>query len=70
MKPTEFINLLKEHDLDVSLEQANQFKIYFEKLVETNEHVNLTAITEEGDVYLKHFYDSVSPLLSLPDKLA
>lgn len=67
MKPTEFINLLKEHDLDVSLEQANQFKIYFEKLVETNEHVNLTAITEEGDVYLKHFYDSVSPLLSLPE---
>lgn len=67
MKPTGFINLLKEHDLDVSLEQANQFKIYFEKLVETNEHVNLTAITEEGDVYLKHFYDSVSPLLSLPE---
>lgn len=59
--------MLKEHDLDVSLEQANQFKIYFEKLVETNEHVNLTAITEEGDVYLKHFYDSVSPLLSLPE---
>jgi len=29
-------------------------------LIATNEHVNLTAITEKNDVYLKHFYDSLT----------
>ena len=29
-------------------------------LVEWNEKMNLTAITDEADVYLKHFYDSIS----------
>jgi 16S rRNA (guanine527-N7)-methyltransferase len=29
-------------------------------LVEWNEKMNLTAITEKEDVYLKHFYDSIS----------
>ena len=33
---------------------------YFELLVEWNEKMNLTAITEKEEVYLKHFFDSVS----------
>jgi 16S rRNA (guanine527-N7)-methyltransferase len=28
-----------------------------------NEKINLTAITDENDVYLKHFYDSIAPIL-------
>jgi len=35
------------------------FKHYFEKLIEVNKVMNLTNITEENEVYLKHFYDSV-----------
>jgi 16S rRNA (guanine527-N7)-methyltransferase len=31
--------------------------------VEWNEKINLTAIAEESDVYLKHFYDSIAPIL-------
>ena len=32
-------------------------------MVEWNEKINLTAITEKNEVYLKHFYDSIAPVL-------
>src|SRR5690625_3521287 len=41
--------------------QREQFQKYYELLVEWNKKVNLTAITDKKDVYLKHFYDSISP---------
>lgn len=41
-------------------EQLNQFNKYYKLLVEWNEKINLTAITERKDVYLKHFYDSAT----------
>ena len=31
--------------------------------MEWNEKINLTAITEKDEVYLKHFYDSIAPIL-------
>lgn len=40
-------------------EMTRQFERYYELLVEWNEKINLTAITEQKDVYLKHFADSV-----------
>ena len=40
--------------------QLEQFETYYETLVEWNEKMNLTAITEKEEVYLKHFYDSIS----------
>lgn len=55
----EFNNILKEIDVVLSEKQLNQFKIYYEFLVEYNQVVNLTAITEEEEVYIKHFYDSM-----------
>jgi 16S rRNA (guanine527-N7)-methyltransferase len=42
--------------------QQNQFASYFEMLIKWNEKINLTAITSESEVYLKHFYDSVAPI--------
>ncbi len=39
--------------------QLNQFETYFEMLVEWNEKINLTAITEKKEVYIKHFLDSL-----------
>jgi len=42
-----------------SKEQLEQFKDFYKLLIEWNEKVNLTAITEEADVYLKHFVDSI-----------
>lgn len=44
-------------DYGLSDVQAQQFEKYFELLVDWNEKVNLTAITEEYDVITKHFLD-------------
>ena len=55
-----FKEMLKEKGIELSSRQLEQFKIYFHTLVEWNEKMNLTAITEEEEVYLKHFYDSIS----------
>ena len=63
MKPETFYNLLAEHKILLSDQQKFQFERYFELLVEWNEKINLTAITEKEEVYLKHFYDSIAPIL-------
>jgi 16S rRNA (guanine527-N7)-methyltransferase len=55
-----FAELLKEHGFGLSDEQGNLFDIYYRELVEWNEKINLTAITEKEQVYIKHFYDSLS----------
>ncbi|MCA1061119.1 16S rRNA (guanine(527)-N(7))-methyltransferase RsmG [Rossellomorea aquimaris] len=60
MNVNEFQSMLEEKGISLSSEQLHQFERYYELLVEWNEKMNLTAITEKEDVYLKHFYDSVS----------
>ncbi len=66
MKPEEFKQYLADRGVELTDQKVTQFQQYFKFLVETNEHVNLTAITAEEDVYLKHFLDSILPLLELP----
>lgn len=56
----EFVELLKNKGIVLSEKQITQFDKYFKTLVEWNEKMNLTAITDENDVYLKHFYDSIT----------
>lgn len=54
---------LKEFELlgiSLSEQQKNQLETYYELLVEWNEKMNLTGITEKEQVYLKHFYDSAT----------
>ena len=63
MKPETFYQLLAEQNIHLSDQQKVQFERYFELLVEWNEKINLTAITEKEEVYLKHFYDSIAPIL-------
>lgn len=60
MKPEQFRQLLLEKGFDLTDEQMSQFATYFKVLVEWNEKMNLTAITDEEEVYLKHFYDSLT----------
>ncbi|MBM7840976.1 16S rRNA (guanine527-N7)-methyltransferase [Alkalihalobacillus xiaoxiensis] len=55
--------LLSKSNMTLSATQQEQFNRYFELLVEWNEKMNLTAITAKDDVYLKHFYDSITPSL-------
>ena len=44
----------------LSAGQIEQFLKYYEMLVEWNEVMNLTAITEYDEVMKKHFVDSIS----------
>ncbi|MEK9200216.1 16S rRNA (guanine(527)-N(7))-methyltransferase RsmG [Ureibacillus sp. FSL E2-3493] len=60
MNEQQFIEALKNKGIELSDQQIAQFKKYFELLVEWNEKMNLTAITDVEGVYLKHFYDSIS----------
>ena len=53
-------NLTSKLNIELSKEQINAFLKYYELLVEWNEKINLTAITEFEDVCLKHFVDSMS----------
>ena len=63
MKPETFYSLLDQQNINLSDQQKFQFERYFELLVEWNQKINLTAITEKEEVYLKHFYDSIAPIL-------
>ncbi|AVR01016.1 16S rRNA (guanine(527)-N(7))-methyltransferase RsmG [Oceanobacillus sp. M65] len=60
MNPEEFAAALKEKGIELTAYQLEQFATYFQTLTEWNEKINLTALTAEEDVYLKHFYDSIS----------
>ena len=63
MKPETFYTLLDQQNINLTDQQKLQFERYFELLVEWNEKINLTAITDKEEVYLKHFYDSIAPIL-------
>ena len=63
MKPEEFYTHLADLGFPLTDRQKEQYEHYFELLVEWNEKINLTAITEKDEVYLKHFYDSIAPIL-------
>ena len=60
MNKEEFIQELKQINIELTDIQLNQLDKYYHILVEENKKYNLTAITEEQEVYLKHFYDSIT----------
>ena len=47
--------------------QKNTFQSFYQDLTETNKVMNLTSITEEKEVILKHFADSIALHLAVPD---
>lgn len=60
MNPEEFKAELQKRGIPVTDEKMARFGRYLELLKEWNEKINLTAITEQEEVYLKHFYDSLT----------
>lgn len=48
--------------VELDARQVSQFMKYKDLLLEWNEKINLTAITDEKEILLKHFADSVSVL--------
>lgn len=53
-------NLLNEWNIVLSDYQIDQFKKYYELLIEWNSFMNLTSITDKNEVILKHFADSIA----------
>jgi 16S rRNA (guanine527-N7)-methyltransferase len=55
-----FSDGLSERGIVLSDDQLNQFEAYYRALIEWNEKMNLTGITDRAEVYVKHFFDSLS----------
>ncbi len=60
MSEDKFYEELEKLNIHLSTKQKEQFQLYYKLLVEWNEKINLTAITEKEPIYLKHFYDSAT----------
>ena len=60
MTKEEFIIAVKELGITLSEDQLDKLDKFYNLLIEWNEKINLTRITEEKEVYLKHFYDSLT----------
>lgn len=60
MNKEKFINEVEKIGISLTDIQLHQLDEYCKFLLEYNSHTNLTAIKEEEQVYLKHFYDSLT----------
>ena len=58
--------LAAEFGIECTPEMLSQFRKYYEMLVFWNEKVNLTAITQQNEVEIKHFADSILPEKRIP----
>ena len=56
----EFIKEVEKLGIKITAKELEKLDIIYNTLIETNKTMNLTRITEKGDVYLKHFYDSLT----------
>lgn len=60
MNKETFVKELKNIGIEIKEKQYVKLEEYYKFLIEHNKKINLTSITEKEDVYLKHFYDSLT----------
>ena len=61
MNKEQFYSAVKEKvGIELTELQKEQYRKYYDLVVEWNQKINLTAITEEDEFYTKHFFDSIS----------
>lgn len=60
MNLNNFIEEVEKLNIHLSEKQLEQLEEFYNLLIEYNEKVNLTRITKKEEVYLKHFYDSLT----------
>ena len=60
MNKEEFIKAVKQLNVDLTEEKFEKLNKFYNLLIEWNKKINLTRIEEEEEVYLKHFYDSLT----------
>lgn len=58
----------RQLDISLSPEQLAQFARYRELLLDWNQRVNLTSITDPQEVLSKHFLDSLACVLAIPSE--
>ena len=63
----DFVQRLKDFNIKINDEQIKKFMNYMNLLLEWNEKINLTAITQPEEVKLKHFVDSLTVLKYIND---
>ena len=60
MTKEEFLIELEKIGIKPTEKQLKQLEKFYELLIEWNQKINLTRITSKEEVYLKHFYDSLT----------
>jgi len=60
MNNNEFIESIKSLGINPTDKQLTDLEKYYNMLIEWNNKINLTRITNKEDAYLKHFYDSLT----------
>ena len=66
MTPKELQQASAKLGLPLEAKQLAQFATYYALLVAWNEKMNLTALTDPEEAYLKHFYDSLTLVMAYP----
>lgn len=60
MNKEDFIIEVKKLGINITDKELDLLDKYYKLLIDWNDKINLTTITKEEDVYLKHFYDSLT----------
>lgn len=60
MTKEEFYSAIKDLGIELTDNQKDQLEEFYNILIKENKKINLTRIVEKEDVYLKHFYDSLT----------
>jgi 16S rRNA (guanine527-N7)-methyltransferase len=63
-----FIDGAGKLGIELDAQQVKQFELYYRELIEWNKKINLTAITDYSSVQVKHFLDSLTITLALPEE--
>lgn len=58
---------LSELGINISADIVNKFLHYLSELIKWNRAYNLTAVTNESDIIIKHFFDSLLFLKAFPE---
>lgn len=53
---------IKELNIELSKDQIGSFALYKELLKEWNQKINITSITDDMEIDIKHFLDSLTPV--------
>ena len=70
MNKDNFIKEVEKLGIEINENKLWQLEKYYEMLIEYNKFMNLTGITDKNEVYLKHFYDSltISKIIDLKEQ--